>query len=301
MAELEAVALRTLEYPYKIWGFGEGMALAGLLRAGEVLNRPEWINFVADLVEPSLKAAPSPLDHLIPLEVLVELKRLRPGLDIADATQRFVRAAVTGPHRPDLAGLSTQIWVDCLHTDGPGLMLAGHPQAAVAAVQLGCDRMQHDSGLFSHGFEVGTGKANAVHWGRGQGWALHGLTAVDSPNTARLLEALARYEEDGSWRTVVDDPAAPIEHSVSALVASAVPNTPMGQRALRAALAALDPNGGLPVSSATPVGSYLDRETGVFPWGQGPLLLALLHHAPPPRRRARGAGMAQMPTEGGQP
>ncbi len=276
MAALEAVALRTLEYPYKMWGFGEGMALYGLLRAGEKLRRPEWIEFVADLVAPTLHTTASPLDHLIPLEVLVELHRLRPTLDISDATQRFVRAAVAGPHRPDLAGLSTQIWVDCLHTDGPGLMLAGHPQAAAEAVQLGCDRMQHDSGLFSHGFDMSTGKANAVHWGRGQGWALHGLSAVGSPNTARLLEALARHEEDGSWHTIVDDPASPMEHSLSALVAAAVPDTPMGQRALRAALAALDSSGGLPVSSATPVGSYLDRETGVFPWGQGPLLLALL-------------------------
>src|SRR5688500_17053552 len=117
--ELEAVALRTLDYPYKIWGCGEGMALLGLLRAGTALIRPEWIDFVTDLVSPSLKAEPSPLDHLIPLEVLVELKRLRPTLDIADATQRFVQAATAGPHRPDLTGLSTQIWVDCLHTDGP--------------------------------------------------------------------------------------------------------------------------------------------------------------------------------------
>jgi rhamnogalacturonyl hydrolase YesR len=273
---LEAVAQRTLDYPYKMWGFGEGMALLGLLRAGDLLRRKEWIDFVAGLVAPTLHTAPSPLDHLIPLEVLFELKRLRPALDIADATQRFVRAATDGPHRPDLEGLSTQIWVDCLHTDGPGLVLAGHRRAAAAAVELGCARFQDDSGLFSHGFDVGTGKANATHWGRGQGWALHGLTAVHSPNAARLLVALEHHEEDGCWRTIVDDPAAPVEHSVSALVASAVPKTPMGQRALRAALAALDSGGGLPVSSATPVGSYLDRETGVFPWGQGPLLLALL-------------------------
>jgi rhamnogalacturonyl hydrolase YesR len=273
---LEAVAQRALDYPYKMWGFGEGMALLGLLRAGSLMNRPEWIDFVVDLVAPTLHTAPSLLDHLIPLEVLFELKRLRPALDIADATQRFVRAATDGPHRPDLEGLSTQIWVDCLHTDGPGLVLAGHRRAAAAAVELGCARFQDDSGLFSHGFDVGTGKANAVHWGRGQGWALYGLTAVESPHTARLLDALYRHEEDGSWHTVVDDPESPTEHSVSALVASTFPHTPMGQRALRAAIAALDSEGGLPVSSATPVGSYLDRETGIFPWGQGPMLLALL-------------------------
>jgi unsaturated rhamnogalacturonyl hydrolase len=266
---LEAVARRALEYPYRVWGFGEGMALLGLLRAG-------WIDFVADLVRPSLDREPSPEDHLIPVEVLVELP-----LDVAPAVGRFVKAVAAQPHRPDLAGLNTMVWVDCLHTDVPGLLLAGEVDAARRVAELGCAQLQDESGLFSHGYDLATQTANGVHWGRGQGWALHGLLAVASPRVDGLLRALERHEQDGAWHTVVDDPASPIEYSVSALVAASLLDhrerrwKAMGERALRAALAALRPDGGLPVSSATPVGSYLDRKTGVYPWGQGALLLAL--------------------------
>ncbi|MET7392181.1 hypothetical protein ABZS66_01605 [Dactylosporangium sp. NPDC005572] len=270
---IEAVALRALEHRYRIWGFGEGPALLGLLRAGERLGRPQWIGAVADLVAPSLHRPPDVTDHLIPVEVLTELARLRPGLDVAPAVARF-RAAVAGVvHRPDLGPF---VWVDCMHTDGPGLP----PEPARLAIEAVAALLASPGGLFSHGHD-GV-RANGVHWGRGQGWALSGLLAVGSPRVPSLVAALERHEEDGRWRTVVDLDGAPVEHSVSAFVAAALPSTPMGKRALAAALDALDGDGGLPVSEATPIGdaaSYLTRATGVFPWGQGPLLLALLEAA----------------------
>lgn len=282
---IEAVARRALDYPYRVWGFGEGMALLGILRARELLDRPEWIDAVRDMVAPSLGPQPEPTDHLIPVEVLVELGRLcrlRPSVDIDATVRRFVNAVRPLVHRPDLTDLHDMIWVDCLHTDGPGLMLAGDKDAAGESVERSAALLQDASGFFSHGYRVSAGMANGVHWGRGQGWALHGLAAVESPRRAPLMAALEESEVDGSWRTVVDDPEAPIEHSVSALVAAAPLGPwwrPLRQRALRAAVSALDSNGGLPVSSATPVGdraTYVERDTGVFPWGQGPLLLALL-------------------------
>jgi unsaturated rhamnogalacturonyl hydrolase len=284
-AIVEAVATRALDYPYKVWGFGEGMALLGLIRAGALLGRPQWIDAVADLVAPSLARPPDPTDHLIPVDMLRELARHRP-LPVAAAIARFTGAVVGAHrpvpgrppvHRPDLPGLSSLIWVDCLHTDGPGL-----PHEMGTPVVEECAAVLQDAtGLFSHGYDVATGRANGVHWGRGQGWALHGLTAVASADRLHsLLEALRDNEIDGSWLTIVDDPSAPIEHSVSALVAACPAVAPaMRRRALAAALDAIDSGGGLPVSAATPVGppaTYLDRDTGLFPWGQGPLLLALL-------------------------
>jgi rhamnogalacturonyl hydrolase YesR len=290
---IEAVALRALDYPYKIWGFGEGMALLGVMRAGERLDRPRWIDDVADLVTPALTSTPDPADHLIPVDVLRELHRLRPTIDIGPAMARF-RAAVWRDgeplpvHRPDLSGLADTVWVDCMHTDGPGLP----PAQAAGAIALARTRLQDGSGLFSHGYSTATGHANDVHWGRGQGWAMHGLVAVNARDAAhRLLDALAAAElDDGLWRTIVDDPRAPVENSVSALVAVGIlhgirlgvvdaDRRALADRALLTALAALDGEGGLPVSSATPAGSaetYLDRPTGIYPWGQGPLLLALL-------------------------
>jgi rhamnogalacturonyl hydrolase YesR len=293
---IETVALRSLAYSYRIWGFGEGLALVGILRAAQRLNRPQWIEAVADLVAPTLPRGPSTLDHLISVEALTELGRLRPDLRVAPAIDRF-RAAVMPAerpvpgqppvHRPDLPLLGTTIWVECLHTDGPGLP----PAQAAPLVEEVSAVLQDESGLFSHGYDVATGRANGVHWGRGQGWALYGLRSVQaepaaSDRIAALTAALQLHEHNGSWRTIVDDTDAPTEYSLSAMVAATDgirPGDPqwiaVRQRALAAAVAALDSRGGLPVSVPTPVGparDYLYRDTGVFPWGQGPLLLALL-------------------------
>ncbi|WP_460492032.1 hypothetical protein [Dactylosporangium cerinum] len=54
------MAGRALAYPYVAWGFGEGMALLGVLRAAEQLGQPTWIDAVADLLAPSLAG---PLDR----------------------------------------------------------------------------------------------------------------------------------------------------------------------------------------------------------------------------------------------
>jgi len=305
------VADRAAAYSYRMWGFGEGAALLGILRTGEALSRRDLIDKVADLVVPTLAQGPQPTDHLIAVEVLHELTRLRPAIDVRPLVERFVHAIMGAPrplagrpqvHRPDLCGLSSTVWVDCLHTDVPGLMLAGECAASVAVAEEACAALQDESGLFSHGFDINTGQANDVHWGRGQGWAMHGLSwgrrcqALDA-RLNRLVRALLRFEEDGAWHTVVDNPNSPRENSVSALVASGLfvasrirPTDrtwlSLAGRALSRAIGALDAHAGLPVSAATPVGNegvYLEREIGTFPWGQGPLLLALLELKKGPR------------------
>lgn len=89
----------------------------------------------------------------------------------------------------------------------------------------------------------------------------------------------------------MDDPTSPFEHSISALVAAGIftgldagvlaPRfQELGCIALRAAVAETR-NGALLVSEATPVGDrriYVARRSGVFAWGQGPLLLALTNN-----------------------
>lgn len=301
-----AVADRALDYDYKLWDFGEGPALFGVVQTGSLLDRPDLIDRVAELVSPTLFQPPSPVDHLIPVDLLRALEAMR-GLDISDARERWVRAIRTAPrpvpglprvHRPDLASWSTTVWVDCMHLDGPGLTLSGYPGEATDGLEEVSDVLQGESGLFSHVFDVATGHANEVHWGRGQGLALYGLVETACVGAHRaslaarataLLTALARCEDDGRWRAIVDDSSAPIENSVSVLVAYAVLAgvaagvvddrwSPMGERALAAALEELDASVGLPVSpdpTTGPATGYLSGEVGVYPWGQGPLLLAL--------------------------
>jgi hypothetical protein len=307
---LRRVAERTAQYPFRVWGFGEGHALLGLLAAASLLDRPDLAEVVRAHVEPSLDADPGPEDHLIAVDVLLHLRQFYPGLDIQPAVDRFTASVTSAArpvsgrprvHRPDLAGLGRLIWVDCMHTDAVlGRVDLVEEPAAV---------LQDSTGLFHHGYDVYEGKANGVHWGRGQGWALWGLVTVLAraredgavPGAGRdgaalrgrldaLVDALSEYETEGRWRTIVDSPDAPVEPSVSALVAAGLlyglqagvvaPSAAgLADRALAyASSAARAADGALVVSEATPVGSpatYLSRRSGVFPWGQGPLLVAL--------------------------
>lgn len=286
---------RALAHPYKLWGYGEGPALRAVLRAAGTLHRPDLVDAVADLVTPTLAApADEEIDHLVPVEVLLELHRLRPAIDVAGPVRRFVRAVAEADrpvpgrppvHRPHHRTLGRLIWVDCLHTDGPGLVAAGRHADAVRVTTEAARVLQDDTGLFSHGYRVDTGTANGVHWARGQGWALYGLVGLreHADRVARLLDALARNESDGRWHTVVDDPASPAEASLSPMVAATAGRLgpawrALADRALAATLADVRADGTLPVSAATPVGdapSYARPATGVYPWGQGPLLDAL--------------------------
>ena len=296
-AELESVVNATLRCSFRIWGYGIGPALTGLVRAGHG-------SYVRELVAPAAaRPAGDPTDHLIPVEALVEL-----GLDGPWA--KAFRAAVVDAerpvprqprvHRPDFPPWQRTIWVDCLHTDGPGLVLLGDHEAAVQLTEEACAALQREDGLFDHGYDVAAGRGNGVAWGRGQGWALLGLTGVLAhvpderlaDRLRRLVAVLAECERDGRWGTVVDRPDASVELSTSAYVAYAVGTAvrhglidatygDLADRAFAAALAGLE-NGVLPTSEATPVGpveSYLDRPLGLHPWGQGPLLLALLDGA----------------------
>lgn len=312
MTSLRAVAAATDRCEFRIWGFGVGPALTGLLRAGRELGMPELTDGVVRRVAPALGARGGP-DHLVPVEALLELTaggRLPEGLtagDVDAALQAFRHAVLAAVrpvggrprvHRPDLDRWSSTVWVDCMHTDGPGLALLGRLDAAVTLTAEACAALQRPDGLFDHGYDVAAGNSNGVAWGRGQGWALLGLVGVlrhryDDELAERLawqLDALAKYEDDGRWRTVVDRPDAPVELSTSAFVALATgvglaagvvgpAYKELAGRALRAAVeSCLD--GVLPVSDATPVGrpeDYFDRPAGLHPWGQGPLLLALLN------------------------
>ncbi len=217
-------------------------------------------------------------------------------------------------HRPDLPGWEHEVWVDCMHLDAPFLSqlanATGDDTWAQLAVEilLGHARVLQDdaTGLFSHGFDDDAGAPNRVHWGRGQGWAL--LALVDTarnlpPGTPgrdeivdrlqALVAGLARTEAgSGEWSTVVDVPATSIEASVPAFVALGVGRgldsglvdrqyRELFDHAWRTTRASIGDDGMLRgVSDATPVGAdashYDSRRTGVFPWGQGPALLAAI-------------------------
>lgn len=323
-ATARAAAAHATAYPYKVWGFGEDIALRALLELADALPEPSLVDFVADVARRGRRDAPlAPADHVAPGVVLLELHErlgetafLDHALALGRLLTSFPVADGVAVHRRDLEGWRDTVWVDCMALDAPFLarLACATGEAAwtdhAASALLGYARVLQDpdTGLFVHGYDVGTHCASAIRWGRGNGWALHGLVDAlealpldhaDVPEArdrlARLLAALRdRQHASGRWTTVLDDPTSPLEASTAAFFASgalkarrlvllpaplAASLDAMIDRAVATVAEDAGADGGLVVSNATPVGTratYVDRPSGVFPWGQGPLLLTFL-------------------------
>jgi unsaturated rhamnogalacturonyl hydrolase len=318
---LRAVVETTMRWNYRVWGFGEAIALRGLLRAGDVLGDSAPEGFVYGIQRSWLGrgVARSNEDHVGAGRELLEMHRRTGDPQFVDAARTLASLNASFPkgpsgaryHRTDTPGWRWQIWVDCMDVDGPFLAalgnVTGEPAYHDQAVEelLGYARaLQTGSGLLFHGFERDCGQDGQL-WARGQGWALMGLvdTLAVLPRThtgwielhQRLLllaEALASTQgESGLWHTVVDAPETYLESTLAAMSAYALHEAfghglldagrfgDMERRARAAMHGQIAADGSLKlVSDATPIGAlstYATRPFGVFPWGQGPLLLAL--------------------------
>ncbi len=324
-ARARAAASHLVAYRYKIWGFGEDIGLRGLLELGDELGETAASDFVADTVVSWAHATPplGPADHVAPGVVLLDVAERRQdpvalerALELGRLLTSFPVADGVAVHRRDLDDWRDTIWVDCMALDGPFLTRLAQVTGDERWADRGTDAclgyarvLQDDSdGLFVHGYDVGTHRPSTVRWGRGNGWALHGLvdTLANLPadhadmselraRLARLVGGLCeRQDASGAWHTVLDDPTSPLEASVAAFFVSAILKA-RRLRLLGAELVAeIDPaidraravlgdtmgdDGALMVSNATPVGdraTYVDRPLGVFPWGQGPLVLTFV-------------------------
>jgi unsaturated rhamnogalacturonyl hydrolase len=120
----------------------------------------------------------------------------------------------------------------------------------------------------------------------------HPAWAELQQRTVALADALALAQHpSGLWHTVVDDSATYLESTLATMAAYALRagitrgvleasrHGATEQKARMAMHEQIAPDGRLQlVSEATPVGAramYATRPFGTFPWGQGPLLLAL--------------------------
>jgi len=215
-------------------------------------------------------------------------------------------------HRTDLSGWDRQIWVDCLDVDPPFLAKLGSvtsddryfDQSASEAISYCRSLQDEDTGLLFHGFEEHCGR-NGQLWARGNGWAIMGLveTLKFLPSAHSnyeelqqrlhtLCRALAGYQHsEGLWHTLVLQEETYLEATLATMAAFALREAfsakilregefgEMERRARFAALQQVSVDGTLAlVSDATPVGEiklYASRPFGVFPWGQGPLLLMI--------------------------
>ncbi len=318
---LRAAVDVTMRWNYRVWGFGEAIALRGLLRAGDALGDAAPIGFVHGILRSWLGrgVARSNEDHVGAGRELLDLHRRTGDGQFLEAARRLAALNAGFPkgprgaryHRADTPGWRWQIWVDCTDVDGPFLAALARATGEAAYFDQAAEELlgyartlQSDGGLLFHGFERDCGR-NGQLWARGQGWALMGLIDTlivlprDHPGWSELHQRLvalvdalgAVQNQSGLWHTVVDRPDTYLESSLATMAAYALregfahrvldagAHGRIEARARAAMHREIAPDGTLQrISDATPIGAlanYASRPFGVFPWGQGPLLLAL--------------------------
>jgi unsaturated rhamnogalacturonyl hydrolase len=209
------VARRTCDWNFHVWGFGEAIAVRGLIRTSEVTGNPEPRAFAYGLIRAWMGrgVAKTPEDHIAPGRELLSFYALTGDARMLEGARAFAAAHAAHPvgaqgarcHRSDTPGWRHQIWVDCMDIDGPflaALAVATGEQAYFAAAvdaALGYARTLQDaaSGLLNHGHERDAG-LNGAHWARGNGWALMGmvdtltLLPTDQPGRDELSQRLVR-------------------------------------------------------------------------------------------------------------
>lgn len=310
-----------------MWGFGEGIALRGLLSVSKALDeKVSYKPFVADLLNTyaSREVATSNEEHVAPGTELLELYEETGDIKLIEAAKRLAALNTTFPknafgarmHRSDLPGWREQIWVDCMDVDAPFLIRLGNMTGNESYIEQGTDEilgyaraLQKESGteqdgLYWHGYESNCG-TNGQQWARGNGWAIMGLveTLKRLPKTHEsrteltdrlnsLCRALKRFQHpNGLWHTVVTESETYLESTLAVMVAFALHEAfeadlldselfrDMERKARAGATDCINELGELTlVSDATPIGElkmYATRPCGIFPWGQGPLLLML--------------------------
>ena len=247
---IRTVAAQTLRWKFRIWGFGEAIALRGLYQAASVTGDSSFRDHVDALLEVYVNrgVGMSAEEHVAPGSELLALyqrtgeeRYLHAAQKLAALHSSFsIGSSGARIHRADLPGWRRQIWVDCMDAEPPFLALLASVTGdgkwfdQAASEILGYARLLQDeeTGLFFHGFEEACGR-NGQIWARGNGWALMGLVEVLkllpkehshyhelSERLVRTCRALARYQHSsGLWHTVVVNPDTYLESTLAVMTA----------------------------------------------------------------------------------
>ena len=245
---ITTIAERTMEYPFKVWGFGEGIALEALWETAQVTGGNQYQRFVIDLFEQWLMRPIKESDHSVPGMLLLlayeatdDNRFLERAADLASYMLKLPRDKETGAlfHRPQHKDYCNFLYVDCMEVDAPFLCKlaavtseTGYYDAGVDQLLSYCRLLQDDeTGLFYHQYNGTNRIQNGAFWGRGNGWALLGIlkTLMLLPEThhafGRIQERLIRLcnalkvcqSDDGTWHTVLNHPNTYREASLPAM------------------------------------------------------------------------------------
>lgn len=306
------------EYRYKAWGYGEWIAMDGLLAAAEFCGESRYQGFVEGLIAGWITKRTQLLsiDHVSPGVAMVRLYEATGQAIYLDRALAVARLILESPRssrgarllRPDA---NTHIYVDCLYSDPPLFcklgQVTGDSNWFAEAVHYTEDfwdvLVDPNVPLLYHGYSETTHSHIGLLWGRGVGWALLGLvdTLADLPaatsgqdrvldHFGKMAAALrALQAANGHWHTVLNHPETTLENSIAAFVFTSFHKAmrlglldesfaACTRRAWAAFAEAIQPDGQIQVSEATPEGdlaSYQSLKLGVYPWGQGPVMRAI--------------------------
>jgi rhamnogalacturonyl hydrolase YesR len=238
--------------------WGEGVLMAGMMRAGTVLDEPRYIDFVKHWADHWRAKG---LADLLPDGPTDEIKGYcgywGPGYPVMllhertgdpaylDMTRQIAAFIMNDATRTRDGGLghwrgNKELWVDTLYMVGPPFAhlskVTGDPrylEEAVRQINIYQGHTQEENGLFWHMYDEVSGQRKGVLWGRGNGWVAMSYVMVlkhlprNSPQYSklaadfrRLMDGLLAVQDKQSymWHTVLDHPETYLETSATAMI-----------------------------------------------------------------------------------
>lgn len=249
---LERAANRTLDFDFSVWQWGDAVAIDGLLEAGELLGKAEYLERVTEFYRRWCRRPLQWADHLCPGRGLLRVLALTGDQIYLDSALRLSELLTAAPranktgaplYRPDLGPVRGCVWVDTIYHE-PSFFcelarVTGDVRFYGDAMHIWTTHvaaLQSSRGPFlHHAVDTGLHAYKGYGWGRGQGWALYGMmdTLECLPQTHALYaeaqacavqlasELLPLQDASGFWRTLVHDREAYLETSTAGFIGGA--------------------------------------------------------------------------------
>jgi unsaturated rhamnogalacturonyl hydrolase len=350
----ERAATRLLNYPWKIWFWGDSIGIEGLLAAAELTGSAHFASYAHGLFKGwvAREVPRGRFDYTAPGVALLDVYQRTQDGALFEAALRLARywtsfrrsqsgafirdesdAAGFPPDLPDdlpersnllqcsksVPDQGPFVFVDSVHFDGPFFAKLYEITGDVVYLEAALDNIvpqiellfDDGPGLFHHYWSEHSRCRNGVLWARGNGWGILGLVRTlehvpkDHPKYNYLRSVLDRVSRGlikamdpcGGWHTVLDDSSSYIETSAGAFFIDAFSSAASAGlidpclvsdtviRALDFLLENVQDDGTLDGVShdtfpSTLRSDYANLPRGaITPWGQGPLLTAMLSYS----------------------
>lgn len=238
--------------------WGEGVLMAGMMRAGKAVNEPRYSEFVRRWADhwktsglgPVLEGTKAPDKGYcgrwgpgFPVMMLHESTREAAYLDMGRQIAEFImtRATRTGDGALGHWMDNYQLWVDTLYMVCPLFAELSRQTGDVKYIEEAARQLDlfalhcqdRKTGLFYHMYDEKSGKQMGTLWARGNGWVVMSYIEVlahladKSPYEDKLEKAFKRQmcallktqdRESHLWHTVLDHPETYLETSASAMI-----------------------------------------------------------------------------------